>query len=176
VTLLIFRAKSSTFKRICHPDRSEAQSRYLLFLFRFSHRIVILRACDFIDFHVKSSSFKTRLSSRAQPICGAPRLPHKGLRSVSSPTESSSLSGAPSPIHRVIQRLWRGVEEPVLSVAEGTSAVLILPMPLGPSGPATFLPWGREPRTCCILLCPAPTFTFSAAAKDVPVTIQCVSQ
>jgi hypothetical protein len=38
---LIFRAKSSTFKRICHPDRSEAQWRDLLFLFRFSHRIVI---------------------------------------------------------------------------------------------------------------------------------------
>ena len=29
---------------------------------------------------------------------------------------------------RVTQRLWRGVEEPVLSVAEGTSAVLSLPM------------------------------------------------
>src|SRR5580658_9730285 len=44
VTLLIFPAKSSTFKRICHPDRSEAQWRDLLFLFRFSHRIVILSA------------------------------------------------------------------------------------------------------------------------------------
>src|SRR6202044_1488143 len=33
-----------------------------------------------------------------------------------------------SPIDRVTQRLWRGVEEPVLSVAEGTSAVLILSM------------------------------------------------
>ena len=32
---------------------------------------------------------------------------------------------------RVTQRLWRGVEEPVLSVAEGTSAVLILSMQLG---------------------------------------------
>jgi hypothetical protein len=31
-------------------------------------------------------------------------------------------------ICRVIQSLWRGVEEPVLSVAEGTSAMLILPM------------------------------------------------
>ena len=30
-----------------------------------------------------------------------------------------------SQIDRVTQRLWRGVEEPVLSVAEGTSAVLI---------------------------------------------------
>jgi hypothetical protein len=29
---------------------------------------------------------------------------------------------------RVTQRLWRGVEEPVLSVAEGTSGVLNLPM------------------------------------------------
>ena len=31
VTLLIFRAKSSSFKRICHPDRSAAQWRDLLF-------------------------------------------------------------------------------------------------------------------------------------------------
>jgi hypothetical protein len=45
VTLLISRAKLSSFKRICHPDRSEAQWRDLLFLFRFSHRIVILRVC-----------------------------------------------------------------------------------------------------------------------------------
>jgi hypothetical protein len=36
-----------------------------------------------------------------------------------------------SPIDRVTQRLWRGVEEPVLSVAEGTSAVLILSMLFG---------------------------------------------
>jgi hypothetical protein len=47
---------ASTFKRICHPDRSKAQWSDLLFLFWFSHRIVILRApafrgrgCDFID-------------------------------------------------------------------------------------------------------------------------------
>ena len=39
--------------------------------------------------------------------------------------------GSASPIDRVTQRLWRGVEEPVLSVAEGTSAVLILSMQLG---------------------------------------------
>ena len=32
---------------------------------------------------------------------------------------------------RVTPRLWRGVEEPVPSVAEGTSAVLNLPMLLG---------------------------------------------
>jgi hypothetical protein len=30
--LLIFRAKSSSFKRICHPDRSAAQWGHLLFL------------------------------------------------------------------------------------------------------------------------------------------------
>ena len=54
----------------------------------------------------------------------------------------------------VTQRLWRAVEEPVLSVAEGTPAVLILPMPFGafrrpkpaPGGPATVFPCGREPR------------------------------
>src|ERR1700733_7786137 len=39
--------------------------------------------------------------------------------------------GSASPIDRVTQRLWRGVEEPVLSVAEGTPAVLTLPMLFG---------------------------------------------
>jgi hypothetical protein len=38
------------------------------------------------------------------------------------------LKRSASPIDRVTQRLWRGVEEPVPSVAEGTSAVLILTM------------------------------------------------
>ena len=36
-----------------------------------------------------------------------------------------------SQIYRVTQRLWRGAEEPVLSVAEGTSAVLIFPILFG---------------------------------------------
>jgi hypothetical protein len=36
-----------------------------------------------------------------------------------------------SKIYRVIQRLWRGVEEPVPSAAEGTPAVLVSPMLLG---------------------------------------------
>ena len=40
-----------------------------------------------------------------------------------------------SHIYRMTQFLWRGVEEPVLSVAEGTPAVLILPMLLGPFRP-----------------------------------------
>ena len=45
-----------------------------------------------------------------------------------------------SQIHRVTQRLWRGVEEPVLSVAEGTSTVHNLPVLLGafvPTKPTT---------------------------------------
>jgi hypothetical protein len=41
VTLLIFRAKSSTFKRICHPDRSEAQWRDLLLPFCPSNLTVL---------------------------------------------------------------------------------------------------------------------------------------
>jgi hypothetical protein len=67
----------------------------------------------------------------------------------------SSCERSASQIDRVTQRLWRGVEEPVLSVAEGTPAVVILPMLLGafqpPSrhraGPPRFFPFGREPRT-----------------------------
>ncbi len=45
--------------------------------------------------------------------------------------KSQPLSGA---LHRFIPRPragWRGVEEPVLSVAEGTPRMLILPMPFG---------------------------------------------
>src|SRR5271163_2548911 len=66
-----------------------------------------------------------------------------------------------SPICRVTQRLWRGVEEPVLRVAEGTPAVLILPMLLGafqpPSphraGPLRFFPGteNQELARACIL-------------------------
>ena len=48
---------------------------------------------------------------------------------------------------RVTLRLWRGVEEPLPSVAEGTSALLNLPMLLGtfrPPTPDKVFPWGRE--------------------------------
>jgi hypothetical protein len=57
----------------------------------------------------------------------------------------------------VTQRLWRGVEEPVLSVAEGTSAVLILPMLLG-----AFRPPKPDNRICfdaSKFLVPRPTGT-----------------
>jgi hypothetical protein len=45
---------------------------------------------------------------------------------------------------RVTQRLWRGVKEPVLSVAEGTSAGLNLPMLLGALQPPK-----PDNRICC---------------------------
>jgi hypothetical protein len=46
-------------------------------------------------------------------------------------------------IDRVTQRLWRGVEEPVLSVVEGTSAAPIYPMLLG-----AFRPLQPDHRIC----------------------------
>jgi hypothetical protein len=49
-----------------------------------------------------------------------------------------------SQMDRVTQRLWRVAEEPVLSGAEGTSAVLILPMLL-----AAFRPPKADNRICC---------------------------
>ena len=82
---LFFLAKSSTFKRICHPacpglpwNRSEAQWRDLLFLFCPS------------DLTVPPKSHYSPLChpEGRRGICSAPRLPHKGPRSVSSPTES----------------------------------------------------------------------------------------
>ena len=49
-----------------------------------------------------------------------------------------------SQMDRVTQRLWRGVEEPVPSAAEGTSAVLIFPMLFG-----AFRPPKPDSRICC---------------------------
>jgi hypothetical protein len=74
-----------------------------------------------------------------------------------------------SPIDRVIQRLWRGVEEPVLSVAEGTPAVLISPMLFRAFQPPSrtervrygFTPGAENQELAGILLCPAPTSTCS---------------
>ena len=53
-----------------------------------------------------------------------------------------------SQIYRVVQRLERGVEEPVLSVAEGTPAMLVSRMLLGAFEPLKPAPDGlnREKR------------------------------
>jgi hypothetical protein len=56
-------------------------------------------------------------------------LSHKrliGMFFVKLPQNRHPERSAPQ-IDRVTQRLWRGVEEPVLSVAEGTSVVLNYP-------------------------------------------------
>ena len=80
------------------------------------------------------------------------------------------------------EALWRGVEEPVLSVAEGTPTVFLLPMLLGdfqppkptPGGPATVSPWGRERE-------PAAPSTFSVATQArftlaPPATCTCMQR
>ena len=68
-----------------------------------------------------------------------------------------------SQIDCVTQCLWRGVEEPVLSVAEGTSALLISPMPFGAFQPPR--PHRADRRG----------LSLSPGTKN-PATIQCVSQ
>jgi hypothetical protein len=59
---------------------------------------------------------------------------------------------------------------PVPRVAEGTSAVLILPMLFGafqpPGGPAIVFPWAENQET----------LHRPGDGKDVPVTIECVSR
>jgi hypothetical protein len=65
-----------------------------------------------------------------------------------------------SQIDRDTQRLWRGVEEPVLTVAEGTSAVLILPMLLG-----AFRPPKPDNRICCDRRIEIPAHNPFAAVK-----------
>jgi hypothetical protein len=52
-----------------------------------------------VESRMKSTEATVFDRNPGQPSCSAPRLPRKGLRSVSSPTNSSSLSGAP---HRLI--------------------------------------------------------------------------
>jgi hypothetical protein len=49
-----------------------------------------------------------------------------------------------SPTNRLTQRLWRAVEEPVLSGVEGTPALLISPMRFG-----AFQPPKSDNRFCC---------------------------
>jgi hypothetical protein len=48
-----------------------------------------------------------------------------------NPPQSRHPERSAARIYRVTDGLWRGVEEPVLSVAEGTPAMLILPMLFG---------------------------------------------
>jgi hypothetical protein len=63
--------------------------------------------------------------------------------------KSQTLSGAP---HTDLSRdtaLRRGVEEPVLSVAEGIPRVLILLMPFAPFQPPKPAPGGRATAVLC---------------------------
>ena len=78
-----------------------------------------------------------------------------------------------SQIDCVPQRLARGVEESVLSVAEGTPALLILPMLFGafqPPSPHRAAQTAPEPRTKKLLA------SCHVRRLHVPVTIKCVSQ
>jgi hypothetical protein len=73
-----------------------------------------------------------------------------------------------SQIDRVTQRLWRGVEEPVPRVAEGTSRCLFCPCCselFNHRARTGLFPWGREPELASISLCPVSTPTFSATIQ-----------
>src|SRR5271156_6677610 len=93
-----------------------------------AHHTAPLRACDFIR-SVKKPTLKTK-------SLNAPKTAK--INKVTSSQRS------PSQIYPVIQCLWRGVEEPVPSAAEGTSAVLILPTLLG-----VFRAPKPDNRICC---------------------------
>jgi hypothetical protein len=95
--------------------------------FKAPDKVVILRAVTF------SSFFR------------APAFPTSCLQ---APKQSRHPERSASQIDRAAKGFGRGVEEPVLSVAEGTSAVLNLPMLLGafqPLDPGTVFPRSREP-------------------------------
>ena len=119
-----------------------------------SHRIVILRACDFFGLLHRQqhlgAPFKPGFGLSGIPrhsthlfvipsICGAPQLPHKGLPSVSSPTDSSSLRSA-SQMDRVTQSLGRGVEGPRHCLSRPCCSELF-----NHRARTGFFPWGREP-------------------------------
>src|SRR5271155_4273832 len=75
-----------------------------------------------------------------------------------------------SPIDCLPQRLWRGVEGPRRCYLTHAVRSFSTTGPT-PGGPATVFPWSREPKNLLrILLCPAPTSTFSAA-KQAPFTL-----
>jgi hypothetical protein len=82
------------------------------------------------------------------------------VRPAAIPSITSALTDVARLGSGPIMRTLRGVEEPVLSVAEGTSAMLILPMLFGafqPPSPHRFFPGAKNRELASILLCPAPT-------------------
>jgi len=106
VTLLIFRVKSSSFNRICHPacsgspwDRRAAQWRDLRFLSVHPIWRLLIRVTTL------------HLSSRAQP---------RDLQCAPAPAQRSPLvlpqnrhpERSAARIDRVTQRFWRGAEGP----------------------------------------------------------------
>ena len=103
------------------------------------------------------------LVSRCSSQLSSHKLQAKSKKSHAS--ERSALQ-----IHRMTQRSVRGVEEPVLSVAEGTPGLLVLPMPFVPfptpkpvpGGLPRFFP-GAESKKGSVLLCTAATSTSWAA-------------
>ena len=97
---------SSTVTAELSPETLALGSVVYGFFIKLPTELVVLRACDFFDLFV-FSAYSTSC--------------------IQAPRQIVILSGAPHRLNRVTQRLWRGVEEPVLSVAEGTSKVLNYP-------------------------------------------------
>jgi hypothetical protein len=74
-----------------------------MFFVQTCHKIVILRACDFLSF----------------PVFCTPN------RMFFNPKQSRHPERSAAQTYRIENGLWRAVEEPVLSVAEGTPAMLV---------------------------------------------------
>jgi hypothetical protein len=100
--------KNTSGFRVCVRTEKKPQ----IFPLRYDP-LVIPRACDFFDLFV-FSAYPTSC--------------------ISSPRQSRHPERSASQIYRKQRALWRGVEEPVLSEAEGTPAMLISRCSREPSG------------------------------------------
>src|SRR6266700_960659 len=125
--------------------------------FRTPHKTVILRACDFFDLSVFLTPQPDVFNLHHKTVILSEALrrsiANKGLYSAESKDpgdacwqmllgafrpqttpedkKSQALSEAPHRFIACYSAWWRGVEEPVLSVAEGTPKMLILSMLFG---------------------------------------------
>ena len=110
----------------------------------FLRKNVILRACDFFDLFVFSAY---------QPDV------FQALQQNRHPERSASR------VYRVTQRLMRGVEGPRRCLSYPRRSELFNHGSAHRADPPRSFPWAENQEFASILLCPAATFTFSAATQ-----------
>jgi hypothetical protein len=115
--------------------------------------------------HVRTSVHGPKTTGRSPISANLSRMSFVKLPQNRHPERSASQ------IDCVTHRLWRGVEGPRRCYLTHAVRSFSTTEP-APGGPRRSLPGTENQELASILLCPAPTSTFS---EDVPVTIKCVS-